>query len=145
MKTQVIHIPDPPKVGEYYYEHRCILRCVLQAEKQTITVFSTHFGLAPAEQENAVQTLLELVAREEGPVLLMGDLNAQPHQPVLKPLMDALHDSCAGVDILTFPSDQPQVKIDHILYRGGWQVQQVYSIDTQNSDHRPLIAKLELQ
>ena len=32
--TQIIHIPDPPRTGEYFYEHRCILRCVLQAEEQ---------------------------------------------------------------------------------------------------------------
>ena len=144
VQTDIFHIPDPPRTGEYFYEHRCILRSVLMAGETKITVFSTHFGLAPAEQENAVKTVLELLEKESNPVLLMGDLNAQPQDEVVQPLFAALEDVCGGMDILTFPSDEPKIKIDHILYRGSWQAKQVYSIDTQNSDHRPLIAKLEL-
>ena len=51
LESEIIHIPDPERTGDYFYEHRCILRCVLLAEDQKITVFSTHFGLAPSEQE----------------------------------------------------------------------------------------------
>ena len=48
------------------------------------------------------------------------------------------------LDELVGTSDRPKIKIDHILYRGNWNVLDVYSINTQNSDHRPLIAELEL-
>ena len=145
MESQVIHIPDPlEKTGNYYYEHRCILRSVLKAGSQTLTVFCTHFGLAPSEQENAVKLALELLAKETNPVLWMGDLNAEPSSPIVKPLFDALKDSCANLDILTFPSDIPQIKIDHILFSPPFRLEAVYSPDTQNSDHRPLIAELML-
>ena len=141
---EVIHIPDAERTGDYFYEHRCILRVVLLAEKQPFTVLATHFGLAPAEQELAVQTVLGLLAQEKNPVLLMGDLNAEPDAPVLQPLFDVLRDAAEGSGILTFPSGKPEIKIDHILYTKPFRAENVYSIDTQNSDHRPLIALLAL-
>ncbi len=144
LASEIIHIPDPEHTGDYYYEHRCILRCVLLAAEQKITVFSTHFGLAPSEQINAVQTVLRLIEKETNPVIVMGDLNAQPSAPVLAPLLAELHDSCEGYSILTFPSDTPAIKIDHILHSDRFTVLDVKCMDTQNSDHRPLIAQLEL-
>lgn len=144
LETQITHIPDPERTGDYHYEHRCILRCVLLADEQPVTVFTTHFGLAPSEQENAVATALSLLEKETNPVLFMGDLNAEPNTPEVKPLFAALKDTCEGNSLLTFPSDTPRIKIDHILYCGNWRVLDVYSMDTQNSDHRPLIAEMEL-
>ena len=145
LESEIIHIPDPEERLEgCFYEHRCLLRCVLLAGRQKITVFSTHFGLAPNEQENAVQTALERISQETDPVLLMGDLNAEPGDAPVRPLFAALHDACKGKALLTFPSDTPRIKIDHILYTGPWTVMDVCCPDTQNSDHRPLIAELEL-
>ncbi len=145
LETEIIHIPDPAeRTGNYFYEHRCILRCVLLAGKQKITIFSTHFGLAPSEQENAVQTMLALIEKETNPVLVMGDLNAEPAANEMQPLFAAMHDAAEGSGILTFPSDEPRIKIDHILCSSHWQVLDVCSMDTQESDHRPLIAALEL-
>lgn len=144
LEQEVIHIPDPAeRTGDYYYEHRCILRCVLLAGEKRITVFSTHFGLAPSEQESAVKTALSLIEKETNPVLFMGDLNAEPDTPEVKALFETLRDACEGQGILTFPSDDPRMKIDHILYKGSWNVLGIRSMDTQNSDHRPLIAELE--
>ena len=145
LSSEIIHIPDPEiRISGHNYEHRCIQRIVLLAGEQPITIFGTHFGLAPNEQENAVQLLLDLIAKETNPVLVMGDLNAEPDTPVVKPLFDALTDTCAGSGILTFPSDKPEIKIDHILLKGNWQLLSIRCLDTQNSDHRPLIAELEL-
>lgn len=145
LEQEIIHVPDPvERTGHYFYEHRCILRCVLQAGEKHITVFSTHFGLAPSEQENAVQTLLDLLSKESNPVLVMGDLNAEPSAAEMAPLFAALHDAAKGSGILTFPSDEPRIKIDHILHSDHWQVLNVFSMNTQNSDHRPLIAELAL-
>ena len=145
LETQIVHIPDPEeRPGDYHYEHRCILRCVLMAGDERITVFSTHFGLAPGEQTNAVNTLLGLLKNESGPVVMMGDLNATPDAPVMKPLLAALQDTAAGCDLLTFPSDVPDRKIDYILYSAHFRCENLHSINTQNSDHRPLIAVLDL-
>ena len=141
----VIHIPDPAIRGEGYYEHRTLLRCVLLAGEKPLTVFSTHFGLMPDEQELAVRTAVEAVRAEANPVLLMGDLNLPPDAPALAPLMSVLCDSAVGAAVpLTFPSDVPEVKIDYILHSRGVAVHALRSMDTQCSDHRPLIADVML-
>ncbi len=145
IETEIIHIPDPDeKLEGCFYEHRCILRCVLLAGERNITVFSSHFGLAPNEQVNAVDTVLALIEKETNPVLLLGDLNAQSDAREMQPLFASMKDASEGAGILTFPSDKPTHKIDHILYKGDWNVLNVCSMDTQCSDHRPLIAELAL-
>ena len=92
-----------------------------------------------------MQVILEKLSQwADMPYVIMGDLNAEPDAPEMAPLFAALQDTCKDKAFLTFPSDHPTIKIDHILFRGEWNLLDVYSIDTQNSDHRPLIAKMEL-
>ena len=83
-------------------------------------------------------------AKETNPVILMGDLNMEPDDPILAPLFDALADSADRRDgVKTFPSGTPDIKIDYILHSAGIRGLSVRSMDTQNSDHRPLVARLE--
>jgi len=93
LEQEVIDIPDRRSEERNYYEHRTLLRAVIEAGGQKITVFSTHFGLAKVEQEAAVETALEAIGKEINPVILMGDLNMEPDHPILQPLFEALHDS----------------------------------------------------
>ena len=145
MEYEVIHIPDRTSEERNYYEHRTLLRAVIEAGGQKITVFSTHFGLAKVEQEAAVETALEAIGKEINPVILMGDLNMEPDHPILQPLFEALHDSAERKDdIKTFPSDDPTIKIDYILHSEEFRAVSLSSMDTQNSDHRPLFAELEI-
>lgn len=141
----VIDIPDRRSEERNYYEHRTLLRAVIDVGGQQITVLSTHFGLAKVEQESAVETALAVLKNEKNPVILMGDLNMEPDDPILAPLLDALSDSAERKkDIKTFPSDTPTIKIDYILHSGEFRTVSLASMDTQNSDHRPLFAELEI-
>jgi len=145
LEQEVIDIPDRRSEERNYYEHRTLLRAVIEAGGQKITVFSTHFGLAKVEQEAAVETALEAIGKEINPVILMGDLNMEPDHPILQPLFEALHDSAERKDdIKTFPSDDPTIKIDYILHSEEFRAVSLSSMDTQNSDHRPLFAELEI-
>jgi len=142
---EVVHIPDPAVRDNGTFEHRSLLRCVVDTGDGLLTVLGTHYGLNPSEHELAVQTTLKQVAREMNPVLLMGDLNLTPDAPLLQPLFRVLKQaSPAETPILTFPSDIPDRKIDYILYHGNITVKSLRSMDTQNSDHRPLFAEVTL-
>ena len=144
LEHEVIHIPDRRSEERSYYEHRTLLRAVIEVNGRKITVFSTHFGLAKVEQESAVETALEALKREQNPVILMGDLNMQPDNPLIVRLTEALHDTADRTDeIKTFPSDVPEIKIDYILHSDEFATISLSSMDTQNSDHRPLFAELE--
>lgn len=145
VEWEVIHIPDRRSEEKNYYEHRTILRAVIDVDGRRITVLSTHFGLARVEQESAVETALAVLKNERNPVILMGDLNMEPDHPVLQPLLDALHDTAARKnEIKTFRSDEPTIKIDYILHSAEFKTVSVSSMDTQNSDHRPLFAVLSI-
>jgi len=145
LEQSVIHIPDRKSTERTYFEHRSILRCVLDIGGQPVTVLSTHFGLAKVEQESAVETALGILEKETNPVILMGDLNMTPDAVRLAPLFELLHDTADQKDdIKTFPSDQPRIKIDYIMHTGAIRTLSVYSMDTQCSDHRPLIARLDI-
>ena len=135
VSSEVVHIPDPERTGEGFYEHRSVLRCVLMAGEAKLTVLCTHFGLMPAEQANAVKTVLEIIGGEENPVLLMGDLNLRPDAPALQPLMNAMNDVSEGMPLpLTFPSDNPGIKIDYIFCTDDIRPVSVYSMDTRITD-----------
>ncbi|MBQ2957258.1 MAG: endonuclease/exonuclease/phosphatase family protein [Clostridia bacterium] len=145
LEREVIHIPDRTSDERAYFEHRTVLRCVVEAKGRKITVLGTHFGLARVEQESAVETVLALLEKETNPVILMGDLNMTPDHPVIQPLFKALHDTANCKDeIKTFPSDEPNGKIDYIMHSGEFETADVYSMDTQCSDHRPLMAELSM-
>ncbi len=144
-ESEIIHIPDPEKTDIGFYEHRSILRCVLMAGDTPVTVLCTHFGLMPSEQRNAVDAVLNVLSTEENPVMLMGDLNMTPDAEILQPILYAMTDTAGNRNSpLTFPSDEPKDKIDYILHTDGITTEKLYSIDTQNSDHRPLIAELSI-
>ena len=145
VSREVVHIPDPEREGEGFYEHRTVLKCVLRAGEKEFAVMCTHFGLMPGEQKNAVDTVVELTEKTDMPALVMGDLNLTPDAPVLKPLMEKLGNTDAlNHGLLTFPSDKPEIKIDYILYTDGITALSLDSIDTQCSDHRPLTAVIEI-
>jgi endonuclease/exonuclease/phosphatase family metal-dependent hydrolase len=101
------------------------------------------------------------------PVLLMGDLNAAPGSPVLRPIEDVLTDAwTAGggaADAVTLPSTHPSApleagpqlidrRIDHIFLRPGREDQHVLVEGVQlagepvhgihPSDHRAVVADL---
>lgn len=146
LETEVIPIPNPPEEErEQYFEPRTILRSVIDVKGRRITVLGTHFGLSPAEQRLAVQTATETIRREENPVILMGDLNMTPDDEIIQPLLAALHDTADNRPApKSFPSGKPEIKIDYIMHTEEIRTISLRSVNTQCSDHRPLIANLAI-
>ena len=134
--AETVAIPDPAE-RKYrgYYE----TRCVLHAETADgLTVLISHFGLNPDERENAVGTVLSLYPGKK--TVFMGDLNAVPDDPVLLPLFRTLR--TVGGDYLTFPSDAPRSRIDHIFLSDDLTLLSLERPDRVVSDHLPLRARI---
>jgi endonuclease/exonuclease/phosphatase family metal-dependent hydrolase len=85
------------------------------------------------------------------PVILAGDLNAQPLSPPMDVLSKDWRDAAAlapGAPAPTWPSHEPRVRIDYVLLRppGAWRVIEADVIDEAvASDHRPLLVVLQWQ
>jgi endonuclease/exonuclease/phosphatase (EEP) superfamily protein YafD len=93
--------------------------------------------------------LVELAkANPDIPSILGGDLNAVPDSEPLKILSSAWQAANAGKELPTMPANNPRRQIDYILFRPAnrWKVVEVRVPDEPlASDHRPLVAVLELQ
>lgn len=146
LETEVIQIPDVPEgEREGHFEHRTIQRSVIDVKGRRITVLGTHFGLSPAEQRLAVQKAVETIKKEENPVILMGDLNVTPDNEILQPMFSVLKDTADGaLTPKTYPSGKPKIKIDYIFHSEHFKKISMRSMNTQRSDHRPLIARLTI-
>lgn len=81
-------------------------------------------------------------------VILLGDCNARPDAPEMAPLLEVLRDTWADVSGdpgYTFPTDRPDRKIDYILATPGVKTLQADILDVKGSDHRPIVAVMELE
>ena len=98
------------------------------------------------------QMLLNVVRSRlspETPVLLGGDLNSEPQSEVLARLRGAgLRDAwteCGAGDGLTFPAHAPVKRIDYLLLSVGLGCTDARVIETNISDHRPLLVTVVRQ
>jgi endonuclease/exonuclease/phosphatase (EEP) superfamily protein YafD len=92
--------------------------------------------------------LAAALAAVEGPLILLGDLNATPWSPDYRDLVaSAGLVSASGGHIATWPvwSWILRVPIDHILVRGGLTVLDAQRGPDLGSDHFPVVASLCLE
>ena len=140
------HLPS-----HYEGEQRGVLAVELQLAENgpRFTFLATHLDYRPddAERRASAEMINKLVAMHpKMPALLAGDLNARPDTPVLEDL-SAEWTRAGKEPLLTFPSREPVRQIDYVLYRPAnrWRVIETRVIDESvASDHRPLLAVLEL-
>ena len=149
--VRICPIPDPVTRDEdVYYETRVILNALVDFEGTDVDVFVSHFGLAKAERANAVKILAELIKDSSHPVIVMGDFNAQPDDPVLDPIRGLLSDTFdvyPDKNAKTYPTNPefgPDQKIDYIFVSKEFRTESVEIIDRQLSDHKAYIANVEL-
>ena len=131
----VVNVPIPETIAikdERTYENRAIIKACIDLKGQFINVLVSHYGLSPRERAAAVNQTLELI--DDEPTIFMGDLNCTPESGELRRVYEKLTDTSYD---LTFPSDNPKIKIDYIFTSTHFNVESGKVIDTQVSDHRP--------
>lgn len=129
-----------------------LLKIRLAAPKGEICVIGAH-PVPPvtpfwaSERDIFLRRIAEEVARESGPVIVIGDFNATRWSHSMKPLFAAgLLDTAAGhLPLPTWNRSNPltAIPIDHILYRGeGLSCRSREIGPDLGSDHRPVIAEI---
>ena len=145
VSAEVILIPAPEVRGyNGYYEDRCLLKAVIEAEGRRITVMVIHFGLNPDEAENAVKAVISNLPEDN--VVLMGDFNLPPENELLLPIREKLFDTAKlfSEEKFSYPSDEPYIKIDYIFTSGDVKVLSADIPEIIASDHRPHTATIEI-
>lgn len=135
-KVEKVMIPDPViKDEDAFYETRCIIKSVIEVEGIEYNVLVSHFGLAKKEQENATETLLNEI-KDMGNVIFMGDLNMTRDNDNIKDIEDKLNNTLCD-ESLSFPSDNPQIKIDYIFTSKEIEYKASKILNDVFSDHLP--------
>ena len=145
--AETIKIKDPFfKRGKESYETRCIIKTVVELEGKDICFLVCHIGLNKNERKNAVRALCRLIDKINLPLILMGDFNAVPEDKALRPLFKRLEDTAKllkNENAFTYPSYNPEKKIDYILYR-GLRCKKTAVIEKVISDHFPVTADFDI-
>ncbi|WP_369149752.1 endonuclease/exonuclease/phosphatase family protein [Streptomyces sp. R17] len=108
-------------------------------------VYSTHldYRADPSIRAAQVADMLDVLADDRGPGILVGDFNAEPSAPELAPLWHTLRDAAPDAGP-TYPAVAPQKRIDLITVSHGITVTGARTHATAASDHRPVVADLRL-
>lgn len=127
-------------------ERRGLLMAEIDAPaSERIAVFCTHWGLSAGQRLRQAEVAAGFAENTALPCLLCGDLNARPGEKSVATLLKQSNLEDAGPnDALTYPADHPESKIDYILASRHFAFAGSHVIDTQASDHLPLVADLSL-
>lgn len=117
--------------------------------EKTILFATVHFDYRkdPAVRLKQSSEVTEYLSSISHPIVLTGDLNAEPDKLEIKNLNQAFIDTDSS-GAFTFPADQPVKKIDYILvskpHLKKVMSQQVVD-EPVASDHRPVMANIKIK
>lgn len=127
-------------------ERRSALAAEFKLGERSLTVVATHLALRDRARQRQVRTILSH-PQLQGPVVLMGDLNAWRRSKATRALEAALGAHGNRRWPASFPSARPILALDRIYSRGA----QIESLEVHRStearrasDHLPVIAGLKL-
>lgn len=127
-------------------QQRSALTAVVDGPDGTpVRVTSVHLQHRDENTPTRLEQLaaLEAALPDDGPSVLGGDLNAEPGSAEVEALTGAgwtsAIDAAGDADVLTHPSDDPAVRIDWLLGRGGVTFDAARVLTDESSDHLPVV------
>ncbi|MFI8306142.1 endonuclease/exonuclease/phosphatase family protein [Streptomyces sp. NPDC085927] len=111
-----------------------------------VHVYSTHLDhrADPSVREAQVADMLDVLAADRGPKILVGDFNAEATAPELAPLWQRLRDADPNGGG-TYPAADPVKRIDLVAVSPGITVAGAEAVATEASDHRPVVTDLRVR
>ncbi|WP_079130602.1 endonuclease/exonuclease/phosphatase family protein [Streptomyces sp. H-KF8] len=111
-----------------------------------VHVYSTHLDhrADPSVREAQVADMLDVLAADRGPKILVGDFNAEAVAPELASLWQRLRDADPDGGG-TYPAADPVKRIDLVAVSSGITVTGAEAVATEASDHRPVVTDLRIR
>ena len=121
-------------------------RVLLVVELQNYVMACTHLDLEDEQRLASVPLIVEEVQRWQKPFILAGDWNDIPDSELIKIMTKyfTIHSS----DDATYPADEPTECIDYIASFNSQPAETLESYvinEPAASDHRPIVARLQLR
>ncbi|WP_213423482.1 endonuclease/exonuclease/phosphatase family protein [Bhargavaea massiliensis] len=143
------HVEKPPDNAE----PRGMLETVVDLGGTNFSLFNTHLSLHEEGIRSNIGELLEIAENTFFPAVIAGDFNAVPNHPQIAKVRSRFVDAFAGAapgESFTFPSSyrdpsgigitEPAVRIDYLFSKGAEDIRNARVIDTNASDHMPIVA-----
>lgn len=140
---------------ETYYltsidDQRVLVRADIQWNNQPVSIYAVHMGLSEKDRTTQTAEVLEILAKNPNPKILMGDLNSVPGSEQMDAFFTVFADAWtsagyAPTDPLGYTSDTetPQKRIDYILVSPEFSVKTCEVIrNAYGSDHLPVWAEV---
>jgi endonuclease/exonuclease/phosphatase family metal-dependent hydrolase len=131
-----MYLPGPHRVQVVDEEPRAAMLARVDTPLGPLTVANTHLSFVPGWNRVQLRRLVRDLRGFAGPRVLAGDFNMSPPTPSrwtgLRPLGDAA----------TFPADEPQRQLDHILTDADLRVDRCCAPGLPISDHRALVVDI---
>ncbi len=143
---QAVRLPGDPR-----REARGLVDALVDVGGTTIRVAVTHLqNRSRGTRRQQAAHIVDLLGGDSGPrvpTVLLGDMNAGPDTSEMRTLTTVLVDVWAAVGVgpgLTFEARRPFARIDYVLVSGDLVPVAAEVVDTRASDHRPVVADLDL-
>lgn len=142
---------DPPqkRAGGSVEPRIALIAEVQTARGGTLRIINTHLD-ASRDDRYRLQEVATLAAavREGEAVILGGDLNATPENPLhhhlrAKRLRDAW--DCGTGEGGTYPASAPEKRIDYLYFSQHFDCVSAEVLESDASDHRPLLVRLRIR
>ncbi|RLD81197.1 MAG: hypothetical protein DRJ10_06455 [Bacteroidetes bacterium] len=133
------------------HEPRAALEVLIELSTgDTIRFIGTHLDHTknPMVRLNQCAEINKLYEENDYPSILVGDLNAEPGSEEINLLKTIWDDAAAKNSAATYPSENPRIRIDYIMFKPAhrWKVLEYKIIqDKIVSDHCAVFVELELQ
>lgn len=127
------------------YEPRSLLQAEFTLDGHKVRFFNTHLGLKDDERAEQLAVVAREVRQYDLPAIAAGDWNTTPDSGELQVIESTGLQHCADVETPTFPCDEPQCRLDYLMVSRHFEVEDCWVVNTQVSDHRPLVADVVLR
>ena len=132
-----------PRKGRFA-EPRGLIEAKLDVDGQELKVFVTHLSINRKERKKQMDFIEAYIKTVSEPIILMGDFNELPDSSEMKKITNILEDT-ATQEYGTFPADGATARIDYIFVSSNIIVKDNQVIESQASDHLPVIAKIYIE
>lgn len=126
-----------------------LLEAVVDVDGTIVRVFNTHLDYRsdPSVRRRQAGEMVAAIRDVREPLIVFGDLNANPDASEIAPLLALLRDtwpSDSGPGY-TYPADKPIKRIDYVLTSRDFQTVGARVPPSDASDHRPVVVDLILR
>jgi len=141
---------DLPRVDlgpNVYVSYRILQTAIITVNEKKVMIANTHMELTQENRDLQVPEINKILSNSTTPVILGGDFNAIPDNKTMRTFFDFGFKKTCTTNCRTIPSNNPNREIDFILYRPEqrFSVESHQVIESQASDHLPIISTLELK